>query len=238
MPKITTCLLNGRVIEVEDALDLRNATDERPDFRCTGCGQAVRAQKSGGNAAAHFEHLERNPDCPHRHRSVVSSLRRMNLHRTSFSGAMLERGFWLYAWRIRCGEQRFFYVGRTGDSSSQYAASPFSRLGQHLDIRINAKANTLLKHVLARKLDPLKCAFELLAFGPLFPEQDTLALHRKFRDQIAPLETSLAQMLRSRGLHVVGAHGVSGSPDPVLQAEVERVFKAEFNEPDRSQETP
>ncbi|WP_059752633.1 hypothetical protein [Thiobacillus denitrificans] len=154
----------------------------------------------------------------------------MNLHRTSFPGAILERGFWLYAWRISCGEQKFFYVGRTGDSSSQYAASPFSRLGQHLDTRANAKANTLLRHVRAQELDPLKCEFELLAFGPLFPEQATLALHRKFRDQIAPLETSLAQMLRSRGLHVIGKHGASGEPDPILQAEVKRVFEAEFNE--------
>jgi hypothetical protein len=154
----------------------------------------------------------------------------MNLHRTSFSGAILERGFWLYACRISCGEQQFFYVGRTGDSSSQYAASPFSRLGGHLDIRVNAKGNTLLRHVRAQNLDPLKCAFELLAFGPLFPEQATMALHRKFRDQIAPLETSLARMLRSRGLHVVGTHGASGSPDPSLQAEIKRVFDAEFNE--------
>lgn len=155
----------------------------------------------------------------------------MRLHRTSFSGAILERGFWLYAWRISNGTRKFFYVGRTGDSSSRFAASPFSRLGQHLDIRANAKANTLLKHVRAQKLDPLKCEFELVAFGPLFPEQATMELHRKYRDQIALLETSLAQLLRSRGLHVVGVHGASGSPDPALQAEVERAFVAEFNEP-------
>lgn len=157
----------------------------------------------------------------------------MRLHRTSFSGAILERGFWLYAWRISCGERNFFYVGRTGDSSSQYATSPFSRLGQHLDIRANAKANTLLRHVRAQDLDPIKCEFELLAFGPLFPEQASMELHREFRDQIAPLETSLAQLLRSRGLMVVGKHGTAGLPNPVLQAEIERIFKAEFNEPDR-----
>lgn len=157
----------------------------------------------------------------------------MNLHRISFTGAILERGFWLYAWRIICGEQKFFYVGRTGDSSSQYAASPFSRLGQHLDIRANAKANTLLRHVRAQGLDPLKCEFELLAFGPLFPEQTTMELHRKFRNQIAPLETSLAQMLRSRDLNVVGKHGAPGTPDPTLQAEIERVFKAGFDKSDR-----
>ncbi len=156
----------------------------------------------------------------------------MRLHRTSFSGAILERGFWLYAWRISNGTRKFFYVGRTGDSSSQFAASPFSRLGQHLDIRANAKANTLLKHVRAQDCDPLKCEYELIAFGPLFPEQPSMELHRKFRDRTALLETSLAQLLLSRGLHVVGVHGAPGSPDPVLQAEIERVFVAEFNEAD------
>lgn len=154
----------------------------------------------------------------------------MHLHRLSFSGAILERGFWLYAWRVRSEENEFFYVGRTGDSSSQFAASPFSRLGQHLDVRINAKANTLLRHVRAQRFDPLQCNFELLAFGPLFPEQSTMELHRNFRDRIAPLEFSLATLLRSRGFLVVGVHGKAGSPEPRLQAEVERVFRAEFSE--------
>lgn len=63
MPQMTACLLNGQVIKVEAALDLRNATDKRPDFRCIGCGQAVRAHQSSDYGAAHFEHREQNPDC-------------------------------------------------------------------------------------------------------------------------------------------------------------------------------
>jgi hypothetical protein len=156
----------------------------------------------------------------------------MHMHRTSFSGALLQRGFWLYAWRISSGNRRFFYVGRTGDSSSQFASSPFSRLGQHLDIRPSAKANTLLRHVRAQDFDPIKCQFELLAFGPLFPEQETLELHRQYRDQIAPLESALAGLLRSRGFQVVGIHGSLHSPDPSLLAEVTRVFSLEFTEND------
>jgi len=87
----------------------------------------------------------------------------MRLHRLKFTGAILERGFWLYAWRVFSGEREFFYVGRTGDSSSKFAASPFSRLSQHLDIRSKASANMLLRHVRRLKLDPLACEFELLA---------------------------------------------------------------------------
>lgn len=155
----------------------------------------------------------------------------MPLHRVTFSGAILERGFWLYAWRIRCGESEFFYVGRTGDSSSQFASSPFSRLGQHLDIRANAKANALLRHVRAEGFDPLECTFELLAFGPLFPEQTTMELHRSLRDKIAPLEFALAALLRGCGFKVRGVHGKAGLPDLGLKAEVERAFREGFNVP-------
>lgn len=152
----------------------------------------------------------------------------MKLHRMSFSGAILERGFWLYVWRIQCGADGFFYVGRTGDSSSQFASSPFSRLSQHLDVRSSAKANTLLRHVRSEKFDPLACTFDLLAFGPLFPEQPTLELHRKYRDQVAPLESALAALLRENGLKVRGVHGKAGNPEPALKAEIERVFNGEF----------
>jgi hypothetical protein len=150
----------------------------------------------------------------------------MRLHQVQFTGAIFERGFWLYAWRVQCGARACFYVGRTGDSSSQYAASPFSRLNQHLDLRPKAAANMLLRHVRTLKLDPLACSYELLALGPVFPEQSTLELHRKFRDRIAPLETALADFIRSRGHEVVGKHGPKGKPDPKLVAELQREFDA------------
>jgi hypothetical protein len=54
------------------------------------------------------------------------------------------------------------------------------------------------------KLDPLDCTYELIAFGPIFPEQSTMELHRKYRDQIAPLESALVYcervVARSLGL--------------------------------------
>jgi hypothetical protein len=39
----------------------------RPDFRCIECNQPVRPHRSGGHASAHFEHMERNPDCSQSH---------------------------------------------------------------------------------------------------------------------------------------------------------------------------
>ncbi|UTV80892.1 hypothetical protein MQE22_12910 [Acidithiobacillus sp. YTS05] len=144
----------------------------------------------------------------------------MNLHQISFSGALLERGFWLYVWRVKQNEQTVLYVGRTGDSSSQHASSPFSRLGQHLDVRPTAKANTLLRNIRAAGLDPTAGAYELLAIGPLFPEQTTMEAHRMYRDIVAALESALASHLRKSGHTVIGKHPKSRPYDKVLFQQV------------------
>lgn len=129
-------------------------------------------------------------------------------------------------WRVTSGGKEFFYVGRTGDSSSKFAASPFSRLSQHLDVRPTASANMLLRHIRHRNLDPLACTFELLTLGPIFPEQTTLELHRQFRDLMAPLESAFATYLRSTGREVVGSHGSKREPDPKLFAKVKDAFNS------------
>ena len=68
MPLATTCLLNGKEIDVEFALDLRENARRRelpdPNFKCKYCHKPVRPHHAGGHAAAHFEHFRRNPACP------------------------------------------------------------------------------------------------------------------------------------------------------------------------------
>ena len=68
MPKATSCLLNSNTIGVEEALHLRDDAKRvgqtQPDFQCVDCRKAVRPHRDGGDGAAHFEHLERNPACP------------------------------------------------------------------------------------------------------------------------------------------------------------------------------
>lgn len=152
----------------------------------------------------------------------------MKVHRISFEGGLLERGFWLYAWLIQCGSDRAIYVGRTGDSSSQFAASPFSRLGQHLDVRPSAKANSLLRQVRSMGWDPIKCKYELVAFGPIFPEQPDLDSHRVKRDIIAPLESHLAQLFKNAGFKVVGSHGKQYAVDQEISKQVEKAFHKVF----------
>jgi hypothetical protein len=116
-----------------------------------------------------------------------------------FDGALLARGFWLYVWEIKSGFDRFLYVGRTGDSSSPNAQSPFKRIGQHLDANPNAKGNALGKQLARAGVKCDQCSFEMIAIGPVFPEQSSYAEHVPKRDQMAALERAAADFLKARG---------------------------------------
>ena len=145
-----------------------------------------------------------------------------------FDGAVLNRGYWLYVWDIIGPESRHLYVGRTGDSSSQYASSPFARIGRHLDPRPNAKGNAITKQILSVPMDPSHCTFEMLAIGPIFPEQETFAAHIPHRDLVGAMETALAARLRARGYSVLGSHGRSAPTDPELFRRVTELVDAKF----------
>ena len=134
-------------------------------------------------------------------------------HTISFPGAVLERGFWLYVVEVRGPEASHLYVGRTGDSSSPHAGSPFSRIGQHLDVRANAKGNALGRNLRAAGVDPGACVLQMIAIGPLFPEQADFEAHRPVRDLVGALEAGLAQALRKKGHTVLGKHPPKGSVD-------------------------
>ena len=67
MARSTSCLFEGKEINVKHAIDIRDNTPVRKrktlDFKCIECGQNVRPHRAGGNSTAHFEHLERNSKC-------------------------------------------------------------------------------------------------------------------------------------------------------------------------------
>jgi hypothetical protein len=67
MPRATTCILDGAEIDIDEALQLRDLAKHdgrpRPLFRCGSCQEPVRSHRASGYGAAHFEHLERNPQC-------------------------------------------------------------------------------------------------------------------------------------------------------------------------------
>ena len=88
-----------------------------------------------------------------------------------FDGHLLNRGFWLYVWEIKGSLSHHIYVGRTGDSSSPHASSPFKRIGQHLDPAPNAKGNALGKQLKRSRAKYEEGSFEMPAIGPIWSAQ-------------------------------------------------------------------
>jgi hypothetical protein len=162
------------------------------------------------------------------HLSIVPRLERMTAHSMTFDGALLERGFWLYVWRIVTGTKAVLYVGRTGDSSSPNASSPFKRVGQHLEVGPNAKGNAMGRQLQALGIDPTSCRFEMVAIGPIFPEQSDMGQHQPIRDLVAGQETALAGLLSTRGYTVVGSHPAPRVYDRGLFARVCELIDEEF----------
>jgi hypothetical protein len=141
-------------------------------------------------------------------------------YQMTFQGEVLARGFWLYVWEIVSGSNRYFYVGRTGDSSSAHAASPFNRIGQHLDFRENAKGNSLAKRLNEVGINPRTSNFRMLALGPFSPEQVTFDEHKPFRDQMATYEHELANYLKTEGYNVLGSHHLGTTVDNEILGDV------------------
>jgi hypothetical protein len=150
------------------------------------------------------------------------------LHRLSLPGALLARGFWLYVWSVVTGDGReVLYVGRTGDSSSANAQSPFTRLSQHLGS--NKHANALRRHLNSRNIDPCSCrSFDMIAYGPILPEVDTKENHQPSRDKIAALEKALYDELVQAGYTVLNDVKCRKPLDAALWAEVREAFSARF----------
>lgn len=152
----------------------------------------------------------------------------LNSFRMKFDGALLQRGFWIYVWRVSQGADVYVYVGRTGDSSSPNASSPFNRIGQHLDFRSNAKGNSLSKRLKEAGIVPASCSFEMVAIGPLFPEADSMETHRPVRDQVGAVENALATLLRGGGYTVLGKHSSKAAVDHVMMRGITEIVDREF----------
>jgi len=138
-------------------------------------------------------------------------------------GAMLQRGFWLYVWRVVTPKGEVLYVGRTGDSSSSKAAPPYTRMGQHLG---HVKAsNALRTHLDGLGVEPEKChQYELISHGPIFPEQKDMSAHREPRDIVAALEKHLAEVLRAANYNVLNTVHCRKPLDREIWCEVRDAF--------------
>ena len=150
-------------------------------------------------------------------------------HELIFEGGMLERGFWLYVWEITKPDMtKLYYVGRTGDSSSNNAQSPFNRMGQHLGF--NLHANPLRRHLKAENIEPESCSFRLVAYGPILEEAGALEEHRLRRDQIGAMEKALAAAMTAAGYSVMNTINCRVKVDQEAFAQVKREFAFHFTQ--------
>jgi hypothetical protein len=145
----------------------------------------------------------------------------------SLDGKVLERGFWLYVWEVSTpDDETLLYVGRTGDSSSPNAQSPFVRMGQHLGFLQNS--SMLRNHLEKRDVDPQHYRFREVAYGPILDEALDMETHKERRDIIAAMEKKLADDLAAAGYQVMNTVSCRKPLDPTLYAEVRAAFAAEF----------
>ena len=138
--------------------------------------------------------------------------------RITLPGPMLQRGFWLYVWRVVTAKNHeLLYVGRTGDNSSPNASPPYTRFGQHLGLMKNN--NALRQHRGNRGIELEKCrSFEFIAHGPIHPEVDKpksfvhsnkvvraslMKLHLPLRNIVGAMERQLAADLIKAGYDVM-----------------------------------
>ncbi len=142
---------------------------------------------------------------------------------------MLQRGFWLYVWEvIQPTGATLHYVGRTGDSSSVNAQSPFARMSQHLGF---GKHSMMLRsHLADRRVDPQVCAFRLIAHGPVLPEAENKDkdIHRSRRDAVAAMERALCEELKAAGYDVLNTVRSRMTLDAEVYAAVREAFAANF----------
>ena len=150
------------------------------------------------------------------------------LHQLSLPGAMLPRGFWLYVWEVTdVSGEKWLYVGRTGDSSSPNAQSPFTRLSQHLSQ--NPKSNALRRNLSRAGVEPDTCrSFHLTCYGPILAECATMELHRPERDKMAGLEKELCDALQRAGYRMLNEVKSRKPTDDLLMRNVSSAFATRF----------
>lgn len=161
-----------------------------------------------------------------------------SLHCLTLPGPMLQRGFWLYVWRVQTPKGERLYVGRTGDSSSPHATAPYTRMGQHLGF---SKAQNSLRRLLIEVgVKPESCGqFDLISYGPIFPEigmtkdqlrADQMLLHLPVRDQMAALEKKLRDALVAAGYIVLNVVHSKKKCDETHWDAVRSAFSEHFPE--------
>jgi hypothetical protein len=73
-----------------------------------------------------------------------------------------------------------------------------------------------------------ECSFEMVAIGPIWPEQADFEAHKPVRDHMAALERAVADELRQRGYAVLGTHPRAGTPDQIVLQQIQALLDPKF----------
>ncbi|MCF6344234.1 MAG: hypothetical protein L3J15_06115 [Devosiaceae bacterium] len=161
-------------------------------------------------------------------------------HKLKLPGLILQRGFWLYVWRVTTPKNGIWhYVGRTGDASSPYAASVYRRMGQHLGKAKNT--NALRKNLVKMEINPEDCSFEMIAHGPIYDEvhngfdytnkdekNEHFKNHKPYRDCVAAMEKQLCEDLKKAGYKVLNIVNSNARLNEEKWKPVRAAFAKEF----------
>ncbi len=135
----------------------------------------------------------------------------------------------MYVWEVTPPEgEPMHYVGRTGDTSSPNAQSPFARMSQHLGF---AKTSMMLrKHLKSRDVDPTRCTFRLISHGPVMKEAEgkDWAEHCSRRDIVAAMEKALCEELKEAKYDVLNKVSSRKVLDAGVYATVREAFAEHF----------
>ena len=87
----------------------------------------------------------------------------------------------------------------------------------------------LRQHLEKRRIQPEDCAsFDLIAYGPLFPEAEDMPGHKDRRDKVAALERELAEILARAGYDVLNTVRSKRQIDPGLWVQAHKAFAVHF----------
>jgi hypothetical protein len=125
------------------------------------------------------------------------------LHQFTLPPALLQRGFWIYVWKIhRPDRTPTFYIGMTGDTGSYRAQSPMNRVAAHLGN--NQRSNALLRYLRGKGITLEACKnLEFGAYGPIGKVPSEPEAYRHARGKIAALEKALWLDLKASGAEML-----------------------------------
>lgn len=152
----------------------------------------------------------------------------MKISRMFFDGAILERGYWIYAILIcHKSNKEYLYIGRTGDNSTKNAGSPFQRVANHFNLLPSAPMNTIKRLIKQNGYKSSEYRFRLFAIGPIYPERKDES-HWPIRNKMTALEKSVADHFRLKGYNVIGEHKDNDAQDPQLTEKVIKTLESEM----------